>query len=121
MKFLMYTFFFIVGLAVGVTTTESTWKDKLKFALEEREEVHKIMIDVENTVSKKEAFDEFLQTLWDTCIDGGGFYIDNQETGERETFECSREGDNDYTQAQYSMDIDESFVMVDQRKQQRVE
>jgi hypothetical protein len=116
MKFLMYLVFFIAGLSVGVVSTETTWEDKLKFALEEREAMHEIMIDVENTVTRKEAFDEMLKTLWDTCIDGGGFYIDNKETGERETFQCSKEGDNDYTQAQYSMDIDESFVMVDQRK-----
>ena len=99
MKFLMYIIFFIAGLAVGVTTTESTWKDKMKFALEEREEVHKIMIDVENTVTKKEAYDEFLRTLWDTCIDGGGFYIQNEETNEKEIFKCSKEDDNEFTVA----------------------
>jgi hypothetical protein len=121
MKFLMYVLFFCFGLGTGVSVTEDKWERKLEVTLEEREAVHEIMIDVENTVTRKEAFDEMLQTLWDTCIDGGGFYIDNQETGERETFECSKEGDNDYTQVQYSMDIDESFVMVDQRKQQRVE
>ena len=102
MKFLMYIVFFIFGLAVGVTTTESTWKEKLKFALEEREEVHKIMIDEENTVTKKEAYDEFLRTLWNSCIDGGGFIINNEETNETEIFKCSKEGDNDYTNAQWS-------------------
>jgi hypothetical protein len=101
MKFLMYLVFFIAGLAVGVSTTESTWKEKMKFALEEREEVHKIMIDVENTVTKKEAFDEFLQTLWDTCINdgGGGFFIDNLELKKRQQFKCSREEDNEFTVA----------------------
>ena len=95
----MYLFFFIIGLAVGTANTENVWEDKLKFALEEREEVHKIMIDVENTVTRKEAMDDFLRTLWDTCIDGGGFYIDNQETGEKETFKCSKHDGNDYTVA----------------------
>ena len=101
MKFLMYTIFFIAGLAVGVTTTESTWEDKLKFALEEREEVYKIMIDVENTVSKKEAYDEFMQTLWDTCIGdgGGGFFIQRKEDNRKQQFKCSREDDNEFTVA----------------------
>ena len=97
MKFLMYLFFFIVGLATGVTTTESTWKDKLKFALEEREAVHDIKLDVENTVTRKEAMDDFLRTLWDTCINGGGFYIQNEETNEKEVFKCSKHDDVDYT------------------------
>lgn len=93
MKFLMYLVFFIVGLSVGVVATETTWEDKMKFALEEREEVHKIMIDVENTVTRKEAFDEFLQTLWDTCVNGGGFYIENKELKQNQIFKCSTEGD----------------------------
>ena len=101
MKFLMYLIFFIAGLAVGVISTETTWEEKLKFALNEREEVHKIMIDVENTVTRKEAFDEFLQTLWDTCINdgGGGFFIDNNELKKRQQFKCSREDDNEFTVA----------------------
>jgi hypothetical protein len=99
MKFLMYLVFFIIGLAVGTANTENTWKNKMKVALEEREEVHKIMIDVENTVTKKEAYDEFLRTLWDTCIDGGGFYIQNEETNEKEIFKCSKEDDNEFTVA----------------------
>lgn len=111
MKILMYLLFFIFGLGVGVETTTNNWERRLKTTLDEREEVHKIMIDVENTVTRKEAFDEFLQTLWNTCIDGGGFYIDNQETGERETFECSKEGDNDYTQVRYS-NINKQFTVA---------
>ena len=99
MKFLMYLVFFIIGLAVGTANTEKTWKDKMKFALEEREEVHKIMIDVENTVTRKEAMDDFLRTLWDTCINGGGFYIQNEETNEKEIFKCSKEDDNEFTVA----------------------
>ena len=38
MKFLMYLFFFIVGLAVGTANTENMWKNKMKVALDEREE-----------------------------------------------------------------------------------
>jgi len=99
MKILMYLVFFIIGLAVGTVNTEKIWKDKMKLALEEREEVHKIMIDVENIVTKKEAYDEFLRTLWNTCIDGGGFYIQNEETNEKEVFKCSKEDASEFTVA----------------------
>ena len=101
MKLLMHTIFFIAGVSVGVVTTESMWKDKLKFALEEKEEVHKIMIDVENIVTKKEAYDEFMQTLWDTCIvdGGGGFFIERKEENHTQQFKCSREDDNEFTMA----------------------
>jgi len=95
MKFLMYLFFFIIGIAVGTANTENIWQDKMKLALEEQNESHKIMIDVENTVTRQEAYDEFLQTLWNTCINdgGGGFYIENNELKQKQKFKCSREDD----------------------------
>ena len=99
MKILMYIVFFIVGLAVGTANSDNICKDKMKLALNEREEIHKIMIDVENTVTKKEAYDEFLRTLWETCIDGGGFYIQNEETNEKEVFKCSKENASEFTVA----------------------
>jgi hypothetical protein len=102
MKIVIYCLiFFVIGFAAGTTNTEKLWKDKLKFALEEKDKAHTIMIDVENIVTRKEAFDELLQTLWNTCVidGGGGFYIENSERKQKQKFKCSREDDNEFTVA----------------------
>jgi len=90
---------YTIGFIYSNERTESTWKEKMKFALEEREEVHKIMIDVENTVTKKEAYDEFMTVLVKTCLDSGKFKIVHEDSGEEMIFECKLEDEGEFTVA----------------------
>ena len=98
-KFIVRTIIFFsvyaIGFIVGTELTTNDWEEKLKLELAERYEIEKIKIDVENTVATKEANDHFLRTLWNTCINGGGFVINNEETGETEVFKCLKAGDDD--------------------------
>lgn len=103
-KFIIRTVFFFsvyaVGFVVGTELTTDRWEEKLQRALDERYEIEKIKIDVENTTAIKEANEHFLRTLWNTCINAGGFIINNEETGETEIFKCSKVGDdNEFTVA----------------------
>ena len=91
---------YAISFVVGTELTTNRWEEKLKLELAERYEIEKIKIDVENTIATKEANDHFLRTLWNTCINAGGFVINNEETGETEIFKCERAGDdNEFTVA----------------------